>query len=169
MASSLAAATCASGATITQGLAGDPFSGLSSIGGFPVMALSKTNTYDFTFAMGSPLVGDTQTQFQAQIIGGKAELISFDLYSGTPTGSHAFIAASPVAYSSVLSEDLKAGDYYVQITPTQIAANDEVVSGSLIVATVPEPASWALMILGIGAAGGALRRRSGAVCRPAGA
>jgi hypothetical protein len=27
------------------------------------------------------------------------------------------------------------------------------------VAAVPEPASWAMMIVGIGAAGGALRRR----------
>jgi hypothetical protein len=37
--------------------------------------------------------------------------------------------------------------------------------GELTISTVPEPAAWALLILGFGAAGGALRRRASQIRR----
>lgn len=155
-----ALAAPANSATVIMPIAGGPFSGTNPIGAFPVIALSKANTYDFTFDLVPPIVGPTDTQLQAQAQKtNSAQLIQFDLYSGTPTGAHTYIATSPLTFSSVLSEMLSPGDYYVQVKPSYIALSGEVSSGSLITATVPEPASWALMILGVTAVGGALRGR----------
>lgn len=52
-----------------------------------------------------------------------------------------------------------------RLNPAGNRVGDGLVTGSLTIAAalVPEPASWALFILGFGAVGTALRRRSGAV------
>lgn len=154
----VAIGTAAQSATVIKTIDGGPFSGANPIGGFPVIELLTADTYDFTFTIDTPVAGVTQLQLQAQTeLTHAAEPISFDLYSGTPTGTHSLIAASPVSTSSVLSELLTPGAYFVQVTPSQIAVNKEVDSGSLIAASVPEPASWALMLIGVGAIGAALR------------
>jgi hypothetical protein len=150
------AAPADSAPPVIEAISGGPFSGTNPIGAFPVIALFQANTYDFTFELVPPLGGATSTQLQAQA-DNSAQLIQFDLFSGTPTGPHTPIATSPLATSSLLSEVLGPGDYFVQVT--NIAVNGEVESGSLITASVPEPATWALMILGAGAIGGALRGR----------
>jgi hypothetical protein len=158
-----ALAASAHSATIITAISGGPFSAANPIGAFPVMALLKADTYDFTFTLVAPIVGDTATQVQAQAqTTHTAELIQFDLYSGTPTGPNSYIATSPLMNSSILATMLGAGHYFVQIKPAYIAVNKEVDSGSLTTAGVPEPAGWALMIVGIGAVGGAMRRRTNA-------
>lgn len=147
----------------TIAITGGPFSGTNPIGAFPVIALNSSDTYDFTFSLVPPLGGDTQEQIEAQsrpTVGpGSPEPIQFDLYSGTPTGSNSRIATSTRSTSAFLAEDLAPGNYFVQVTPGDIAVNNEVLSGSLVTASVPEPASWALMILGVGAIGATLRGR----------
>ncbi|HEY2049976.1 MAG TPA: PEPxxWA-CTERM sorting domain-containing protein [Caulobacteraceae bacterium] len=153
----------ANSATITEAISGGPFSGTNTMGGFPLISLNKSNTYDFTFSLVPPLGGDTQEQIQAQsrptTVAGSPQVIAFDLYSGAP-GFGTRIASSTWSTSTTsafLAWDLSPGAYYVQIT--DIAKNNEVLSGSLVTVAVPEPASWALMILGIGAIGAALRGR----------
>jgi hypothetical protein len=42
---------------------------------------------------------------------------------------------------------------------------DQMISGSISAAGVPEPATWALMILGFGAVGGTMRRRRSATAK----
>lgn len=153
-----ALAAPANSATVILPVAGGPFSGLNSYGGFPVIRLLKANTYDFTFDLVAPVVGDTDTQLEAQAHNAK-QLIQYDLYSGTPTGANTNLTTSPLSDSSELVEALAPGDYFVQVKPGYIAVSGEVSSGSLITASVPEPASWALMILGVTAIGGALRGR----------
>jgi len=44
--------------------------------------------------------------------------------------------------------------------PNITVAFNDIAGAAIIAGTVPEPASWALMILGFGAVGGVLRRRS---------
>jgi hypothetical protein len=122
----------------------------------------KGNTYDFTFTMVPPLTGSvTSAQVEAQahlVVGSVPELIQYQLYSGTP-GSGTFIAQSSLDYSPVLGFDASPGDYYVEITSKEIAKSGEVSSGSVNTTGVPEPASWAIMLLGLGGVGAALRRR----------
>ena len=157
----LAAGSTHAVTVITKAVPGGPFSADNSFGGLPVLALNKADLYNFTFTLVPPIDGDTQTQVQAQIetkLGGSPEPIQFDLYSGTPSGSHTFLQTSPVSTSSFLALDLTPGNYFIQIKPSYIAKNGEVDSGSVITA-VPEPAAWSLMILGVTAIGGALRSR----------
>jgi hypothetical protein len=157
----LAAGSTEAVTVITKAIPGGPFSADNWFGGLPVLALDKADIYNFTFTLVPPIDGDTQTQVQAQIetkLGGSPEPIQFDLYSGTPSGSYTFLQTSPVSTSSFLALDLTPGNYFIQITPAYIAVNGEVDSGSVVTA-VPEPAAWALMIVGLGAIGGALRAR----------
>lgn len=158
-----ALAAPANSATVIEAISGGPFSGTNPLGAFPVLALNQSDTYDFTFTLVPPIVGDTQTQLQAQsrphVGPGAPQDIKFDLYSGTPTGSNSFIATSTLSTSAFLAEDLAPGAYFVQVKPAYIAVNGEVESGTLLTEAVPEPASWALMILGASAVGGALRGR----------
>jgi hypothetical protein len=58
-----------------------------------------------------------------------------------------------------LFQNLSAGSYYVQVDPADIAKSGETVNGSLTVTVVPEPASWTMMILGLGGLGATLRGR----------
>jgi len=51
------------------------------------------------------------------------------------------------------------GPYYIEVTPNYIASNKEALSGTILTSAVPEPAAWALMLIGFGDLGVALRRR----------
>ena len=46
-------------------------------------------------------------------------------------------------------------------------AGDRVLQGQILIGAVPEPATWLMMIGGVGMVGGALRRRRSGVLRPA--
>jgi len=54
------------------------------------------------------------------------------------------------------------GDYYVQVTPAYIkqGVNKEALSGTILTGSVPEPATWVMLLLGFGGLGAALRRRA---------
>lgn len=81
----------------------------------------------------------------------------------TAQRSFAFSWASPIWHNAGWTYQeyfLGAGisvDSSEQVNPVDFTVNG--------FAAVPEPATWALMILGLGAAGVALRRRSREVCR----
>jgi len=154
-------ATAASAATIITPFIGGPFSLINPLGTLPAVAMLKKNTYDFTFTMVPPLAGSSsqvQLQAQAQIKPFISEIITFDLYSGTP-GTGSFLNTSSTGTNALLLTALSAGNYYVEVKPAYIASNKEVSSGS-IVTSIPEPATWGLMLLGFGIAGTALRRRT---------
>ena len=157
----LVASSAQAATVITMAIPGGPFSANNSFGGLPVLQLKKADTYNFTFTLVPPIDGNTDTQVEAQVetkAGGSPEPIRFDLYSGTPSGSHSLKGTSPLEVSSFLALDLAPGNYFIQIKPSYITANNEVDSGTVITA-VPEPAGWALMIVGVAAIGGALRAR----------
>jgi hypothetical protein len=163
VAAAVAVAAPASAATIITAFSGGPFSLANPIGTLPATTLVSGNTYDFTFTMEDPLNGSTtSTQVQAQAQVGHpavptAELIQYSLYSGTP-GSGTFIAQSSLDFSPVIGFNASPGDYYVEIDV--IAKSGEVTSGSVNTTPVPEPAAWAMMLVGFGAVGVGLRRRS---------
>jgi hypothetical protein len=159
--SALAIAAPASAATIIVAFTGGPFSLTNPIGTLPATPLIKGNNYDFTFTMVPPLGGNTtSTQLQAQSQSpATPQLISYQLYQGTP-GSGTLLAVSALDFSPVVAFNAEAGDYYIEVLSSQIAKSGEVASGSVAAVAVPEPASWAMMLVGFGALGFAMRRRS---------
>jgi hypothetical protein len=156
-------ATAASAATFIVPLAGGPFSLTNALATFPGTELLAGNTYDFTFSMAQPLNGSTATiQIQAQAQkSGDNEPITYDFYSGDP-GSGSFLGTSSTGTNANLTFNPGVSDYYVQVTPAYIAEGKtgEALSGTILISTVPEPAAWALMLVGFGGLGATLRRRA---------
>lgn len=160
----LAVCTPAAAATIVTPVSSGVFDSGNPIGTILGMRLKIGNTYDFTFELGGRF--DVIMQMQAAIfgqpVGFTAQPIDFTLFAGTP-GSGTAIATSPYMTGSALEAVLAAGSYYLEVGT--IAKDMELISGSLTLHEVPEPAVWVLMITGFGLAGSALRRRK----RPQGA
>jgi PEP-CTERM motif len=162
----------ASAAVIIKSFVGSPFSGLNTTGSLPPTLLLAGNTYDFTFDLVAPIVGPSSTQAEAQLIarsGSTPELIQYQLYEGNPTTADpengTLLVTSAVGFSPTLFGTLGVGDYYLNIVPSEIAASGELASGSFITTGVPEPASWGLMLLGVGMIGMGMRigRRNAAL------
>ncbi len=156
--SAFAVAAPASAVTIVTPFITGPFSA-SSLGTIPATKLVSGNTYDFSFDLVTPLGSSTSVQLSAQLLKKGAstpELIQYSLYSGT-SGSGTFLSQSSVDYSPTIAFTPAAGSYYVEVN--YIAVSGEVAGGTLTSA-VPEPASWAMMLVGFGALGVALRRRA---------
>jgi hypothetical protein len=147
-----------SAATIVTAFANGPFSRKHPVGVLPDTTLNTGNTYDFTFTLQNP--GNLAfTQLSAQsVIGGSStpQLIKYGLWSGTPGGG-IFEGQSSLGFQPRIAFSPTAGDYYLKVIT--IAADNEVVSGTLS-AAAPEPASWAMMLVGFGALGVVLRRGS---------
>ena len=156
------AATSAPAATIIQAIPGGPFSLANPLATFPGTALLAGNTYDFTFSIGPPTgtLATIQIQAQAQKSGDN-EPITYDFYSGAP-GSGSFLGTSSTGTNANLTFNPGVSDYYVQVTPAYIAEGKtgEALSGTILISTVPEPAAWALMLVGFGGLGATLRRRA---------
>jgi len=160
----LAALAATSASAVTIVVPGSPFSLANALATFPGTELIKGDTYDFTFSMGPPLGVGTeatiQIQAQAQKTGDN-ETIQFDLYSGSP-GSGSFLATSSSGTNANIEFNPSSGSYYVEVTPAYIkeGASGEALSGTILISSVPEPAAWALMMVGFGGLGATLRRRA---------
>jgi hypothetical protein len=155
-------ATSASAALIIEGTTqAGPFSLANPLAGFTPVDLSNKNTYDWAFSLADPLKGSISTlQVEAQAQhSGDNEVITFDLYSGSP-GSGSYLGTSSTGTNANASFSALPGNYYLEVTPTYIkqGSNNEAFSGTLLVSSVPEPAAWALMLVGFGGLGVALRR-----------
>lgn len=151
-------AGAASASTVVVATGAD-ISGTNPVGTLPATVLHTGNSYDFTFELSPPIVGDSATQVEAQIFVGLAsdpELIQYQVYSGAP-GSGTLVGTSALAYSPTVSGDWAPGDYYINITSSEIAKNGETVSGSFITTAVPEPASWGMLLFGVGLVGSGMR------------
>lgn len=158
----------AAAAVVITPFLGGPFSEANPVGTLPATVVAASNTYDFTFSLVAPLTGISATQVAAVINRGnlrKAELVQYAVYEGVPTPSDpengTLLATSLKAFSPTVFLKLGPGDYYVNLLPSEISVGNEVVSGSFVTApaAIPEPASWAVMLLGASAMGAVLRKR----------
>ena len=88
---------------------------------------------------------------------GGASLAPFSVYDGAGPGGALEFSSVSGFFSTAGNKILAAGTYNLELDSPAVA-NDSI-AGTVAVFAVPEPASWTLMILGVGAIGGALRRR----------
>ena len=144
----------ASAATIIDPISSGTFDTVSNtigtIQGFQAVA---GDIYDFTFTLGGTVKSDSNAQLQA-VFKGAGQTIPFTLFSGAP-GSGVSVASSVGTTGPTLEATISPGAYYLQTGP--ITVNKELVSGSIDFAAVPEPTTWAIMLVGFGAIGGAMR------------
>jgi len=116
---------------------------------------------DFVFNLIQPLGSSGNVQTEAQISGATAN-VGFDLFSGTP-GSGTLLGTASGA-NPIIKFLSTPGAYYVEffnsvdLPGTPEVALGETVSGNLTLsAAIPEPATWAMMVLGVGMLGAGLR------------
>jgi hypothetical protein len=189
LATSLVASSSASALVISKDLmggagGGNTFTPAFTLGTLPAEFLFENMThcagtkngctYDFIFHLAGLAAGDVTTlqlAAQAQIgspVHAVAEDISFNVFSGAPGATASLPSdANFLGFSDntaptapVITLSLGNGDYFLQIAASQVAVSGEASSGSLTeTATVPEPASWSLMLLGVSALGVTLRRK----------
>ena len=168
LAAPLGLAGQASATTVVHAIFNCPCSNSNPLGTLLATKLVVGTTYDFTFSLGPPQgTGiDTLLQAQAAIKGPVNKIVAFTLFSNLdpPTlldpndlpvaGTNWGTASGTSASLDVL---LPVGDYFLQVAPTTIKG--ETLTGGVTVVGVPEPASWALMLVGFGGLGYALRSR----------
>jgi len=113
------------------------------------------NTYDWTFSTTG--VFNVLVQLHASYI---PQPLAFTLFSGLP-GSGSLVASSgALQMDPAIARVLNAGNYYVEVTPADLVRREELITGFLdVTAAVPEPAEWALIMVGAGLIGLAARRR----------
>ena len=95
--------------------------------------------------------------------------VQFALFRGlcgsttcTPAGG--VLDTSPLTPGAALADALPAGDYFLKVVAATLPSNLSTYRigptlSATVLAVVPEPASWAMMILGFGLIGTTLRRR----------
>ncbi len=157
--SAIVATTPVSAMTVIKPFIGGPFSLANPLGTIAAIKLSKKNTYDFTFSLVNDPGSFASVQVLAQLLTKGASIpepIQFSLYEGVPTGG-VFLAQSSLDFSPTIAFKPEVSPYYVKVDV--ISANNEVAGGTFTT-SVPEPASWAMMLVGFGALGVALRRRA---------
>ena len=82
----------------------------------------------------------------------------FFVTTGSTPAAGTTVASSVFGqFGSGVTATLAAGTYTLYVPTTEVG---EALGGTVSVAAVPEPAAWALMLVGFAGIGGAIRRRS---------
>jgi hypothetical protein len=130
-----------------------------TIGTIDGIDVSKPNTYDWTFAVAGVPVG-ALAQLQASIVVKHAavvEPIELSLYGGSPGVGTLLDTSTFTAGANLFDAHLSPGIYFIELDPANIAANGELVSGAIQVSAIPEPATWSMLLFGVGMIGAGLR------------
>jgi len=162
LAASLIAVGPASAALIVNPITGGsgPAGAFESddIGTISGLHVSSANIYEFSFTV-APSAMLVLSQLQASIPHHN-ELVEFSLYSGAPSASPPaadLIDISTLTTGPELTDIVGPGHYFLKLDV--ISQNHELVSGSLDLSAVPEPATWGMMLFGVAGLGAALRRK----------
>jgi hypothetical protein len=79
--------------------------------------------------------------------------------SGTQVATGTSLNTGAIDVWTLKAGSLAAGDYYVQVAGTMVSNSSGAFGGALMLAPVPEPATYGMMLAGLGLIGFMARRR----------
>jgi hypothetical protein len=79
--------------------------------------------------------------------------------SGTQVASGTSLHTGAIDVWTLTTDNLAVGNYYVQVSGTMVSATSGSFGGAVMLAPVPEPATYGLMLAGLGLLGFMARRR----------
>jgi hypothetical protein len=131
---------------------------------FDVDQMSDTFADHFTFSVtGATLNIDAAISTVNRTSADGVDITGLKLFTGDGTeirsGTGAQVGQAEVWTLS--SNNLEEGDYYLQVNGTMLSNASGSFGGSAMLAPVPEPATFGLMLAGLGLFGFMLRRRGG--------
>jgi len=104
----------------------------------------------YSFVLTSIAVGNNDADFDAVFLTGGSIVGQFDI-------PEAMISTDPFEIFGILGLNLGAGTYTLHLQGT--STGNGAFGGNVAFTSVPEPATWGMMLLGFGAIGYAIRRR----------
>lgn len=133
--------------------------------GFTLSVPGGTDSFTSDIAFHTSIQTSNSDAVIQAITGNAISGLTLSLFSGTP-GSGTFITSAGAVGSggeqqASILHGLVAGNYYVEVSGTE-NASPAFLGGSISVSAVPEPSTWAMMVLGFFGLGFlGYRRKSG--------
>lgn len=123
---------------------------------------SNTFADHFTFSVtGVPTNLDAIVSSISRTASTGLDITGLSLYGsgGTLISAGAMMSTGPIDVWTLTSNNLAVGNYYVQVNGTLVSATSGSFGGAIMLAPVPEPETYGMMLAGLGLVGFLARRR----------
>ena len=165
----LATASLGSGAALAADITTPP-QALNLVGtnaffgdSFDIDQMSDTFADHFTFSVTGTIPSnlDAIVASISRTAATGLDITGLSLFTGTGTqvATGTSLHSGAIDVWTLTSNNLEAGDYYVQVSGTMASATSGSFGGAVMLAPVPEPATYGLMLAGLGLLGFMARRR----------
>lgn len=124
--------------------------------------MGNTFADHFTFSVtGAPANFDAIVSSISRTAATGLDITGLSLYSSTNTliSSGTSLHSGAIDVWTLTSDNLAAGDYYVQVSGTLVSQTSGSFGGAVMLAPVPEPETYGMMLAGLGLVGFMARRR----------
>jgi hypothetical protein len=165
----LASASLGSGAVLAADITTPPQAlnlvGTSAFFGdsFDIDKMSDTFADHFTFSVTGTVPSnlDAIVSSISRTAATGLDITGLTLFTGTGTqvATGSALHSGAIDVWTLTSDNLAVGNYYVQVSGKMVSATSGSFGGAMMLAPVPEPATYGLMLAGLGLLGFMARRR----------
>jgi hypothetical protein len=133
---------------------------------FDINQMSNTFSDQFTFTVsGSPANLDAIVSSISRTASVGLDITGLSLYSGPPSSTGTLVMAGTSSNTGMIdvwtltADNLAVGSYYLQVSGSLVSNTSGSYGGAMMLAPVPEPETYGMMLAGLGLVGFMARRR----------